>query len=217
MRPWHAIRTTARREFTVALSLSLSLNLEAYCPSYVLSYRSRFSRTGSPVREVVIPYLAGYVFARWDAADPYLWHSVHALSGVVEVLGDPFPAPVPEKDILELRKMIGDDGRLVEIDGDPSSISTTLSPNDPVRVLDGPWAGYTAIVDTLDRRGLVANVKISGLLRRDALISCPVIWLEPIALEPKDSYATPAGWARRDRKRGRRGSRTPRESPGATA
>lgn len=200
--PWHAIGTRFRRELEVAASLAPFSLQEVYCPTY----QATWVRHHRPQR-VTLPYLAGRVFARWDAEDARLWHAIRGLSHVTGFLGGYPPAPIPDREMTALQDFVGTgDGPVVQ-----AIFSWVPRVNDPVRVISGPFRGYSGRVLRSGPASSVIVVEIFGLLSCSVGISLPVNWCEPADDDVnQERGATPSGTSR-GRQRGRRGG-SPRES-----
>ena len=63
--PWYAVRVRSRFEFVTSAVLA-ERGFETFLPSY----RSRRAWSDR-IKEVEIPLFPGYLFCRFDAADPY--------------------------------------------------------------------------------------------------------------------------------------------------
>ena len=130
---WFALHTKPAMESIAAQTVS-SLGLETFLPVA----RSTCMRRGRPA-EFIRPLFPGYCFARFDA-DAYL-HAVRYSRGVLRVVGTPDRAwPIDEAIIREIQARLDENGQ-VELS------SPSLRRGDPVRVCDGPLAGWTGIFD----------------------------------------------------------------------
>ena len=82
---------------------------ERGCETFLPSYRSRRAWSDR-MKEVEIPLFPGYLFCRFDAADPY---RVLNSPGVVNVISvGRRPLPVDEQEVRVFRKSAGREGIL---------------------------------------------------------------------------------------------------------
>ena len=95
--PWYAVRVRSRFEFVTSAVLE-EKGYETFLPSY----RSRRAWSDR-MKEVEIPLFPGYLFCRFDAADPY---RVLNSPGVVSVISvGPRPLPVDEQEVASIQKV----------------------------------------------------------------------------------------------------------------
>ena|SRR5215471_1448614 len=128
--PWYVVRVKSRFEFVTSTTLA-ERGYEIFLPSY----RSR--RTWSDrMKEVEMPLFPGYIFCRFDAANPYC---VLNSPGVVDVVSmGAKPVPVDEQEVANIQKICRS-GR----DAQPCPF---LQVGHRVRVEFGPLAGTEGIV-----------------------------------------------------------------------
>jgi len=95
--PWYAVRVRSRFEFVTSAVLG-----ERGYATFLPSYRSRRAWSDR-MKEVEIPLFPGYLFCRFDAADPY---RVLNSPGVVNVVSvGPRPLPVDEQEVSSIQKV----------------------------------------------------------------------------------------------------------------
>lgn len=194
LHPWHAIRTRYNKEFEVDDAL-VALNIPSYCPRYWLTFTSR-----NRSRTILIPYLSCWVFARWPADDPHVWHQIHNLRGVLAFIGADNPSPIPDSEFAALRLKIGEDNRLVE--AEPAL--TPLIPGQVIRFIDGPYKSCLGVITYLYKNQRVARVEISALRGRKIPLTCSASWCEPAGEIPAGSPGSG-----RSRRRMRAGQHAP--------
>lgn len=190
--PWHAVKTFPNRELAVADRFA-DLSIDVYCPKFTASWASRGRKVSR-----ILPYLSTYIFARWNAADPHLWHALKAVSGVSGFLGGSVPSPVPDAEIEALRAFVGSGDRLID-----AVLTWVPGLGSEVRVIDGPFLSYDGVVASVDPP--LVSVKIFGLFSRETVVTLPVNWCEPVneALGSASSYV-PSYESTRRRNRARR-------------
>jgi transcription antitermination factor NusG len=156
--PWYAIRVRSRFEF-VTLAVLGEGGYETFLPSY------RGRRAWSDrMKEVEIPLFPGYLFCRFDAADPY---RVLNSPGVVNVVSvGPRPLPVMSRRSRVFRKSAGR--------GSPWPF---LQVGRRVRVECGPLAGAEGIV--LEVKSVCRIVVSLTLLQRSVSAEIEREWIRP--------------------------------------
>lgn len=196
--PWHVLRCTYGTEIAVAGSCEDGLGIEVYCPRYEITWTRRGKRQSK-----TIPFLGTYVFARFQL-DDHLWHDIHGIDGVIEILGGAMPGAVTEKEIDILRGQIGQDGKLVT---GTRIILSRIKPGDRVIFTEGPFAGVEAVCLSIDDDVLI-DAEIS-LLGRTIRVTLPSAYCDPI------SHAGPeTATSIKRAHRGRRGKRQKGDSLG---
>ena len=130
---WYVLRSKPRKEEVVYQQVRTQ-GLESYFP------RIRVNPVNPRARKLR-PYFPGYLFVYVDLDDlgisTFKWMP-HSL-GLVTF--DDEPASVPEILIRKLKV------RIQEINVAGGEVLDGLAPGDPVRIQDGPFAGYNAVFD----------------------------------------------------------------------
>lgn len=188
--PWHAILVRYGQEIAAAARVRRDLDLEALCPTFTATWVHR-----GRSRSLVYPCVRSYVLARWDAADPHLWHALADLPMVLGFLGGPRPAPIPDRDVTLLLARVAD-VRLTPADA--------RRPRPPlasrVRVTAGPFAGHSGVVARAPSSAPFVAVEISGVLSRDVVVEVPINYCELISPDPRREAGEP-GVSRSRRRR----------------
>jgi len=161
---WYVAATRPRKECIAEINLSQQ-SFRTFNP-FIL--RSR--KIGRRVEQVRAPAFPGYIFVAIDLKRDR-WRSINGTLGVRHLLlGDrqlPVPMPVPAMDYLFSRC---DGAHFVDSCGE-------LVSGAAVRIMNGPFAGRLASLDTADDQG-----RIRVLL--DILGSKQSVTLQPGAVEP---------------------------------
>ena len=156
--PWYAVRVRSRFEFVTSAVLE-ERGYETFLPSY---------RSTDRMKEVEIPLFPGYLFCRFDAADPY---RVLNSPGVVNVVSvGPRPLPVDEQEVSSIQKVCRS-GR----DTQPWPF---LQVGRRVRVECGPLAGAEGIV--LEVKSVCRIVVSLTLLQRSVSTEIEREWIRPV-------------------------------------
>lgn len=188
---WHVVTTRFGRELAVADRVA-SLQLEAYCPTFVATWARRGRRY---VR--TYPHFRTYLFARWDAADPHLWHELNDLDGVTGFLGGSDPAPVLDRVVAELRDRVGNGS--LSLDLSPSLVPRKPLPlGTRLRVVDGPFEGHEGRL-VRPHRTPVLSVEIGGVLSRDVVIEVPLRCCVPVDGPATSGLTSPETTRKRNR------------------
>jgi transcriptional antiterminator RfaH len=130
---WYALRSKPRKEEVLWRQLR-SQDYEVFFP------RLRVQPV-NPRSRKLIPYFPGYMFVQVDLAEvglsTFQWMP-HAI-GLVNFDGE--PAPVPDNLIVAINK------RVEEIAAAGGEFFDGLKSGDPIKISEGPFAGYEAIFD----------------------------------------------------------------------
>jgi transcriptional antiterminator RfaH len=130
---WYVLRSKPRKE-NVVWEQVCAKKIEGYYP------RIRVNPV-NPRSRKIRPYFPGYLFVHVDLDDVGL----STLNWMPHTLGlvsfDGVPAPVPDNFVHALRK------KLAEINEAGGEIFDGLKQGDPIRIEDGPFAGYEALFD----------------------------------------------------------------------
>lgn len=166
---WHVLRCKSHSEVHVHDECQ-DKGFESYCPRY----RVIWTRRGKKI-ERMIPFIASYVFVKFDGGDPTVWHVMNDLKDVFGILGAEIPWTISEIELAKLRSKVGDDGTLSLMVRD---VLRRFKVGDSVLLNDGPFAGHAATCEAIDDARLIASVKI-GLLGREAVLYVPLAWCDP--------------------------------------
>ena len=157
--PWHAVRVKSRFEFVTATMLRQK-GYEEFFPSY------RSTREWSDRRkEIELPLFPGYIFCRFDAADPY---RVLNTPGVVNVVGVGVRAlAVDECEVANIQRICRS--------GRDALRWPFLQVGRRVRVERGPLAGTEGIV--LELKNKCRIVVSLTLLQRSVSVEIEREWI----------------------------------------
>jgi transcription antitermination factor NusG len=130
---WYVLHSKPRKE-EFLLGQLRSHGFETYCPLVHVV-------TVNPRARKMRPYFPGYVFLHVDLGQSKA-SSLQWMPGATGFVSfDGIPASVPEGLIPALRQ------RVDAIHADGGELFYGLKPGDPVRITEGPFAGYEAIFD----------------------------------------------------------------------
>lgn len=165
-REWHAVQVEWNREKAVA-DIFQCKKIEQYLPVY----RVR-RKWADRQKTVLVPVFTNYVFCRIDMSE---YMSVVTSIGVIGIVKNGRnPAPIPEKEIADLRQVVDS--------GLDLSISEGFVPGEAVRITSGPLKGVEGRVIREDSR-MQLVVSITAMNRAIRTTIDPT-WAEHIA-EPR--------------------------------
>jgi transcription termination/antitermination protein NusG len=145
--PWYVIQTHCRTESRVQMALQRK-GLEVFFPQ---EFVSRMRRG----RKVMLhrPLFQSYLFVH-TLLDSTVFHQIIRVDGVVRLLGNGAPAPVPAEQIESIRTIVTGDRHYYPW--------RYLEKGKKVRVIDGPLAGVegTLIARKDKQRRLVVAVEL---------------------------------------------------------
>jgi transcription antitermination factor NusG len=130
---WYVLHSKPRKEEFLLAQLQLH-GFEAYCPLVRVT-------TVNPRARKVRPYFPGYVFLSVDLNHAKA-SSLHWMPGAIGFVSfDGIPACVPDGLVPTIRQ------RVEAVNASGGELFHELEPGAPVRVTEGPFAGYEAIFD----------------------------------------------------------------------
>ncbi|NDJ76746.1 MAG: hypothetical protein GYB65_10850 [Chloroflexi bacterium] len=143
---WYVLHSKPHKEPSLNEYLQ-SLDIETYYPTLTVN-------PVNPRARKIRPYFPRYLFVNVDLDEVGIstlrWAS--GATGLVMFGGE--PATVPDHVIREMKQ------RVAQIRAEEKQFLDGLQPGDPVRIVDGPFAGYEAIFD----------VRLSGNQRVQVLL-----------------------------------------------
>lgn len=148
---WYVIHVKSRHEFKVAERLA-GAGIETFLPAV-----ERLRRWKDRKKVIKFPLFPGYLFVHIDGNNHDERLTVLKSKGVVRFLGivtgEPEPVPVPEEQIISLKRLVENKEQL-----DPYPY---LTEGQRVRVRSGPLAGIEGIlIERTDKHMLVLSVDI---------------------------------------------------------
>jgi transcription antitermination factor NusG len=57
-------------------------------------------------RTVTVPWLGPLALAKWDGSDPFIWHDIKGIAGVIGIIGGWPPASVPDAQVARFLNSI---------------------------------------------------------------------------------------------------------------
>jgi transcription antitermination factor NusG len=145
--PWYVIQTRCRTESRVHMALQRK-GLEVFFPQESIS-RMRRGRKAL----LHLPLFQSYLFVHTHI-DSTVFHQIIKVDGVMRLLGNGNPAPVPPEQIESIRTIVGGDQHYY-----PWGY---LEKGKKVRVTDGPLAGVIGVIlgSKEKKRRLIVSVEL---------------------------------------------------------
>jgi len=166
--PWRAIAVAPRAEIAVATKLDEAKFISC-CPRYNLIIVNRGYK-----REVVVPFVSSYVFARFDGDDAEVWHLIKDINGVTRIL----VGQVTEEEIRLLRHQVGDETGVLS--HEVRNILRGFQLGDKMKLTEGVFKDFHGTIESIDDDLGVVGIKTS-LLGREMTVNQPLAWCERVA------------------------------------
>lgn len=159
MSGWFVVRTQPRAEERASWHLN-NQGYEVYLPRY-----RKQVRHARKTETVLRPLFPGYVFVRIDTLRQR-WRSINGTVGVISLVqfgNEPVSVPAAVVDAIRTREDVG---------GVVSLAPEGLKKGDVVRVRDGAFADYTALLEEVSDEKRV--ILLLDLMGREVRVSVPV-------------------------------------------
>lgn len=162
---WYVIYTKSRHEAKVEKALQL-MGLDVFLPRVTTPSRRRDRKL-----LIKVPLFPGYLFICTNL-DPYIYHEIYKIPGVVQLLNNGIPIPVPGETVDSIRAIV------------ESALSfypwPYLQTGNLVRVLDGPLVGTVGLI--LGRKGKDHRLIVSiELFQRSVAVELGSEAVEPFS------------------------------------
>lgn len=154
-RKWYAFYTKPRHEFVAAQQIE-EAGIEYYLPTVV-----KIRQWSDRKKRVTQPLISGYIFIHADEKDRLLALQINSIIHCITFEGR--PAAIPEWQIDNLRKMLGNQGDFF--------ITDDISAGTTVKIVSGPFEGVIGKV-TDSANGKLISVAIE-LLKRSVTAYLP--------------------------------------------
>lgn len=159
MSGWFVVRTQPRAEERASWHLN-NQGYEVYLPRY-----RKQVRHARKTETVLRPLFPGYVFVRIDTLRQR-WRSINGTVGVISLVqfgNEPVSVPAAVVDAIRTREDVG---------GVVSLAPEGLKKGDVVRVRDGAFADYTALLEEVSDEKRV--ILLLDLMGREVRVSVPM-------------------------------------------
>jgi len=146
--PWYAVHTKSRHEYKALTGLTQK-NLKAFLPEMEV-----WSKRKDRKKKISVPLFPGYLFVE-ASLDNEIKLAILKTSGVVRILGtkeNAEPLPVPEAKIMAIQRITDEKVEMFSMQYPKTG--------EPVRIMDGPFAGIegTVIKSDLEKELFVISI-----------------------------------------------------------
>lgn len=165
---WYVLRVVSGQEKKVKSYLETEIErskLTAWIPQVLIPSEKVFEMRNGKKRVRERNFFPGYVLVSADMSHAEAYHTVNAVPGVLGFLGNS-GATTTNKEPVALRQSEVNRilGKVDEVDQFEVKLDTPFIKGESVKVMDGPFSGFTGNVEEIfeDRKKLNVTVKIFG-------------------------------------------------------
>jgi len=165
---WYVLRAVSGQERKVKNYLENEIvrqKLDEYIPQVLIPSEKVFEMRNGKKRVRERNFFPGYVLIFADLNYGEVNHTITSIPGVLGFLGDaegklPNKKPIPLR-LSEINRILG---RVEEVDDKEEKLDTPFIMGETIKVMDGPFNGFTGIVEEIfeERKKLNVMVKIFG-------------------------------------------------------
>mgnify|MGYP002635057831 FL=1 len=165
---WYVVRAVSGQERKVKVYLDneiVRMNLVDYIPEVLIPSEKVYEMRNGKKRVREKNFFPGYVLISADINHGEVQHTINNIPGVIGFLGSndaggPSKVPVPLRQ-GEVNRILG---KVEEIDEFEEKLDTPFIIGETVKVMDGPFSGFTGAVEEVfeERKKLNVMVKIFG-------------------------------------------------------
>jgi transcription termination/antitermination protein NusG len=162
---WYVVRAVSGQEKKVKTYLETEIarqNLEETIPQVLIPSEKVYEMRNGKKRVRERNFFPGYIIIAADLSHGEILHTITNIPGVIGFLGsrDKTKAPVPLRQ-SEVNRILG---KVDEMDEAEEKLDTPFIVGEIVKVMDGPFSGFTGTVEEVfeERRKLNVMVKIFG-------------------------------------------------------
>ncbi|MFA0962569.1 transcription termination/antitermination protein NusG [Roseivirga sp. BDSF3-8] len=163
---WYVVRVVSGQEKKVKSYLENEItrqNLDEYIPQVLIPSEKVYEMRNGKKRVRERNFFPGYVLVSADLSHGEAHHTVTSIPGVIGFLGNgsnTSKTPVPLRQ-SEINRILG---KVDEVDEMEEKLDTPYIVGETVKVMDGPFSGFTGTVEEVfeERKKLNVMVKIFG-------------------------------------------------------
>lgn len=164
---WYVLRVISGQEKKVKTYLENEIErekLREYIPQVLIPSEKVYEMRGGKKRVRERNFFPGYVLVSADLSHGEAYHAVNNVPGVIGFLGNNGTGsskdPVPLRQ-SEVNRILG---KVDEIDAFDEKLETPFIKGESVKVMDGPFSGFTGTVEEIfeEKKKLNVMVKIFG-------------------------------------------------------
>ncbi|MGK7395936.1 MAG: transcription termination/antitermination protein NusG [Candidatus Cyclobacteriaceae bacterium M3_2C_046] len=164
---WYVVRVVSGQEKKIKSYLETEItrqNLQDFIPQVLIPSEKVYEMRNGKKRVRERNFFPGYVLVSADLTNGEAYHLVNSIPGVIGFLGasggSNAKTPVPLRQ-SEINRILG---KVDEVDEFEEKLDTPFIVGETVKVMDGPFSGFTGNVEEVfeERKKLNVMVKIFG-------------------------------------------------------
>ena len=163
---WYVLRVVSGQEKKIKTYLDTEVaraGLEEYIPQVLIPSEKVYEMRNGKKRVRERNFFPGYVIVSADLSHGEAYHVIDSIPGVIGFLGSgegSAKTPVPLRQ-SEINRILG---RVDEEEDAGEKLETPYIVGETVKVMDGPFSGFTGVVEEVfeERKKLNVTVKIFG-------------------------------------------------------
>ncbi|MBM3177460.1 MAG: transcription termination/antitermination factor NusG [Bacteroidetes bacterium] len=164
---WYVLRVISGQEKKVKSYLETEVErskLKDYIPEVLIPSEKVFEMRNGKKKVRERNFFPGYVLVSADLAHPEAQHTVTNIPGVIGFLGDSGASASKEPVALRQSEVNRILGKVDESDASEEKLEKPFNKGESVKVMDGPFSGFTGTVEEIfeDKKKLNVMVKIFG-------------------------------------------------------
>jgi transcriptional antiterminator NusG len=164
---WYVLRAISGQEKKVKTYLEQEIErskLAEAIPQVLIPSEKVYEMRGGKKRVRERSFFPGYILISADMSNEKAFHMVNEIPGVIGFLGNngtgasKIPVPLRQSEVNRIL------GKVDEIDSFEEKLDTPFIKGEQVKVMDGPFSGFTGSVEEIfeDKKKLNVMVKIFG-------------------------------------------------------
>ena len=164
---WYVIRVISGKEKKTKIYLENEIDryqLDEYIPQVLIPSEKVYEMRNGKKRVRERNFFPGYVLISADLTYGEAYHVITSVPGVIGFLGSSSGGPAKEPVALRQAEVNRILGKVDEIDELEEKLGTPFIVGESVKVMDGPFSGFTGNVEEVfeERKRLNVMVKIFG-------------------------------------------------------
>jgi transcription termination/antitermination protein NusG len=164
---WYVLRVVSGQEKKVKSYLETEIErskLSDFIPQVLIPSEKVYEMRGGKKRVRERNFFPGYVLVSADLSHGEAYHAVNNIPGVIGFLGNNGTGQSKEPVSLRQSEVNRILGKVDEIDEFEVKLETPFIKGESVKVMDGPFSGFTGTVEEIfeDKKKLNVMVKIFG-------------------------------------------------------
>lgn len=164
---WYVLRVVSGQEKKVKTYLENEVEREKltdYIPQVLIPSEKVYEMRGGKKRVRERNFFPGYVLLSADLSNGEAYHTVNNIPGVIGFLGNNGTGASKEPVALRQSEVNRILGKVDEIDSFEEKLGTPFIKGESVKVMDGPFSGFTGTVEEIfeEKKKLNVMVKIFG-------------------------------------------------------